>query len=101
MVFPTSLAIDFFQYCEGVYQQNPYAISRGGDPLDEVMKHIEEVGLRDGMPECHLSLLIARFFKISMYFRVRQTNGQLKKEKYQKKKDKVYASKSAAGHALR
>ena len=95
MVYPTSLAIDFFQYCEGVYQQNPYAIRRGGDPLDEVMKHIEEVGLRDGMPECHLSLLIARFFKISMYFQVRHSNVKLKIEKYQKKADKVYASKSA------
>ena len=101
MVYPTLLAIEFFQTCEGVYQQNPYAISRGGDPLDEVMKHLEEVGLKNGMPECHLNLLIARFFKISMYFQVRHCNVKLKIEKYQKKADKVYASKSAAGHALR
>ena len=31
-------------------------VPQGGDPLDEVMKHLEEVGLRDGMPECHYLL---------------------------------------------
>ena len=59
MIYPTLKAIQFFTYCEGIYRQNHYAIRRGGDPLDQVMAHLKEVGLRDHtMPECHLQLLI-------------------------------------------
>ena len=102
MIYPTLKAIEFFTHCEKIYRQNQYAIRRGGDPLDEVMTHLKEVGLRDhNMPVCHLQLLIDRFFKIGMYFEVRQKNVELKVEKSKKKADKIYASKSAAGHALK
>ena len=60
-----------------------------------------------GIPECHIKLLLDRFFKIRMYFECRQINNVLKMKqieeaklsKSKKKAGRIYASKSAAGHA--
>ena len=103
--YPSAVAIHFFSHCEGVFSKNEYAIRRGNEVLDQVLDHLEDVGkVEYGMPHCHIRLLLNRFFKIRMYFECRQINLVLKEKQIQETKTKknarkIYASKSASGHA--
>ena len=106
--YPTPVAFHFFSHCEGVFVKNDYAIRRGNEVLDKVLEHLEKIGVEQyGIPKCHIRLLLDRFFKFRMYLECRQMNLVMKAkqiEEAKKKKDKrirIYASKSASGHAQR
>ena len=92
---------------EGVFLKNDYATRRGNEVLDQVLEHLEKVGKEQyAVPACHIRLLLDRWFKIRMYFECHQINLVTKakqiqdlKDSKKKKAGKIYASKSASGHA--
>ena len=105
LTYPTETARLFFSYSESVYNNNCFAIRRGGHALDLVFEHLHTVGRSSDydIPICHLDLLIRRFFKIRMYFEASEMNNRLREYKVQhnvENKSK-YASRSMAGVALK
>ena len=106
---PSRLAIDFFSHCEASFQKNREMFfvpqkQKNVDKLAEKLHgSLKEYNEFKDLPQCHMLLMINRFFKFRMCFWSDYMNTQVvEKRKAKIKKDAAIkrSSKSMTGFHL-
>ena len=105
LTFPSEVAYRIFSMCEASFLENVRNILLIDDFVDELVGQIypKVIEAHPQIPQCHLKLLLKRFFKIRVHFLARQLTIQAKgSDIFQDlKRDAGYASKSMKGFQLR
>ena len=92
---PSLLAIEIFSICDATFQQNLELLESSGR-IDELAKDMEKfVKSKFTVPECHLGIILRRWFKVRMYVHASKLNYEMKRAKARKFKGAANASKTA------
>ena len=101
LTLPSKLACDVFEKANASFMTNREKFAKAPRSLDKFIDWLKD-DLEEnfpGFPQCHLELILRRFFKVRMYFWARFLDARLQKS-IKDQKSKTYDSRSMTGYQL-
>ena len=98
--YPTKECYEFFSYCESTFTLNPRCFQRGNNVLDDLVMGLCDIGKEKyGLLQCHIELLVRRFFLLRMNFEARAIREKLTLDNILPEAEEAtkHASKSMGG----